>query len=104
MLPDINLKSVLSTSMPSAKQPMLVLLCLALAIPLPPAQGKGGFKCSAGENVLLIALTGWIINETLTGISKQICLHDNYSKFELPFSEEPNQIGISIDIDEVSCC
>ena len=35
------------------------------------------------------------------GVPKSICLPENYSKFELPFSDEPNQIGISIDIDEV---
>jgi hypothetical protein len=41
-----------------------------------------GFKCSAG-------------------ISKSICLPDNYSKFDLPYIEKTNQIGVSIDIDEV---
>ena len=35
------------------------------------------------------------------GVPKSLCLPENYSKFELPFSEQPNQIGISIDIDEV---
>lgn len=35
------------------------------------------------------------------GVPKSICLPENYSKFELPFSEKPNKIGISIDIDEV---
>ena len=35
------------------------------------------------------------------GVPKSICLPENYSKFELPFSDKPNRIGISIDIDEV---
>lgn len=62
--------------------PFLVFSCLALVSPLPPAHGKGGFKCSAG-------------------ISKHICLLDNYSKFELPITEGVNEIFVSIDIDEV---
>jgi len=33
--------------------------------------------------------------------TKSICLHENYSKFELPFTEKTNPIGISIDIDDV---
>jgi len=75
--------TVMMTSiMTTLEKPILVLICLALAIPLPPAQGKGGFKCSAG-------------------ISKQICLLDNYSKFELPITEGVNKIYVSIDIDEV---
>ena len=37
----------------------------------------------------------------LSGISKQICLLDNYSKFELPITEGVNKIYVSIDIDEV---
>ena len=35
------------------------------------------------------------------GVPKSICLPENYSKFELPFPDQPNLIGISIDIDEV---
>ena len=35
------------------------------------------------------------------GLPKSICLPENYSKFELPISDQPNVIGISIDIDEV---
>ena len=35
------------------------------------------------------------------GVPKSLCLPENYSKFELPFAEKPNKIGISIDIDEV---
>ena len=35
------------------------------------------------------------------GVHKSICLPENYSKFELPFTEKTNQIGISIDIDDV---
>ena len=35
------------------------------------------------------------------GVPKSICLPENYSKFELPFTEQPNKIGISIAIDEV---
>ena len=40
-LPMIRLSSI--------QMPVLVLTCLALVSPLPPAQGKGGFKCSAGN-------------------------------------------------------
>ena len=35
------------------------------------------------------------------GVHKSICLPENYSKFELPFTEKTNKIGISIDIDDV---
>ena len=58
------------------------IVLAALAMLFIPALGKRGFKCS-------------------TGISKSICLPDNYSKFELPYTEQTNHIGISIDIDEV---
>ena len=34
-------------------------------------------------------------------VHKSICLPENYSKFELPFTEKTNEIGISIDIDDV---
>ncbi|XP_023319726.1 gamma-aminobutyric acid receptor subunit rho-1 [Eurytemora carolleeae] len=64
-------------------QELLVLLgCLAVLHPPTPAQGKGGFHCSAG-------------------ISKHICLPDNYSKFELPYTQETNNISVTIDIEEV---
>ena len=43
-LPMIRLSSI--------QMPVLVLTCLALVSPLPPAQGKGGFKCSAGNSNL----------------------------------------------------
>ena len=36
-----------------------------------------------------------------SGTMKSICLPANYSKFELPHTEQVNNIGISIDIDEV---
>jgi len=68
--------------MSSMEMPVLVLTFLAFVSPLPSAQGKGGFKCSAG-------------------ISKHICLLDDYSKFELPITEGVNTIWISIEIDEV---
>jgi len=58
------------------------IVLAAVAMLFIPALGKRGFKCS-------------------TGISKSICLPDNYSKFELPYTEQTNHIGISIDIDEV---
>jgi hypothetical protein len=35
------------------------------------------------------------------GSSKSICLPDTYSKFDLPDTEKSNQIGVSIDIEEV---
>jgi len=58
------------------------LVLATVAMLFIPALGKRGFKCS-------------------TGISKSICLPDNYSKFELPYTDKTNEIGISIDIDEV---
>ena len=61
--------------------PML-MMSLSLLSPQTLALGKGGFKCSAG-------------------ISKNICLKDDYSKFELPKPEGINVIYVSIDIDEV---
>ena len=47
-----------------------------------PSNGKRGFTCS-------------------DEIPKSICLPENYSKFELPFTEKTNKISISIDIDDV---
>jgi len=61
---------------------LLILVSSAILSTTDPAQGRRGFMCSAG-------------------ISKQICLPDNYSKFELPIAEGVNKIYISIDIDEV---
>ena len=72
----------MSMSMIPRLQLPLLLVSLALLSPPSPAQGKGGFKCSAG-------------------ISKNICLKDDYSKFELPKPEGINVIYVSIDIDEV---
>ena len=59
---------------------VVVLLCLTLLVH--PLFGKRGFTCK-------------------DGVHKSICLPENYSKFELPFTEKTNQIGISIDIDDV---
>ena len=84
--------------MSSIQMPVLVLTCLALVSPLPAAQGKGGFKCSAGN----LQHSGPIdFQFQLAGISKNFCLLDNYSKFELPITEGVNKIYVSIDIDEV---
>ena len=47
-----------------------------------PSFGKRGFTCKED-------------------VHKSICLPENYSKFELPFTEKTNQIAISIDIDDV---
>ena len=58
-----------------------VLLVLLTAGRL-PSDARRGFKCSAGN-------------------SKSICLPNDYSKFELPYIDQVNNIGISIDIDEV---
>ncbi|XP_023331019.1 gamma-aminobutyric acid receptor subunit rho-1 isoform X1 [Eurytemora carolleeae] len=58
------------------------LLLLYLPLSYKYANSKRGFKCSAG-------------------ISKSICLPDEYSKFELPFVDSTNEIYIGIDIDEV---
>ena len=84
----------------SIQMPVLVLTCLALVSPLPPAQGKGGFKCSAG-NLQHWSRTVIDFQFQQSGISKNICLLDNYSKFELPITEGVNKIYVSIDIDEV---
>ena len=46
----------------------------------------------------VFAKRGFTCTEEFT---KSICLHENYSKFELPFTEKTNPIGISIDIDDV---
>jgi len=46
-----------------------------------------------------------VLAERLATCSKEfpqsICLPEDYTKSGLPFTEEPNKIGISIDIDEV---
>ena len=77
----IDMVTMAMSVFPMLQLPVL-FVSLALLSPLSPAQGKGGFKCSAG-------------------ISKNICLKDNYSKFELPKTEGVNVIYVSIDIDEV---
>ena len=59
-----------------------VLLAAVATLFLPALGNKRGFKCT-DENI------------------QSICLPDNYSKFELPYTEQTNNIGISIDIDEV---
>jgi len=46
------------------------------------SRGDSGFKCSDNK-------------------AKSVCLPDNYSKFELPHTDQSNKIGISMDIDEV---
>merc|ERR1719210_1908263 len=61
---------------------LLFLFSCAILSTTDHAQGRRGFMCSAG-------------------ISKQICLPDDYSKFELPIAEGVNNISISIEIDEV---
>ena len=58
-----------------------ILLVCAL-VSTQGSHGKRGFTCK-------------------DGVHKSICLPENYSKFELPFTEKTNQIGISIDIDDV---
>ena len=47
-----------------------------------------------------VSLIKFFIN-LFSGISKHICLLDDYSKFELPITEGVNTIWISIEIDEV---
>ena len=61
--------------------PML-MMSLAILSLQSVAQGKGGFKCSAG-------------------ISKHKCLKDDYSKSNLPKTEGDNVIYVGLDIDEV---
>ena len=58
-----------------------ILLVCAL-VSTQGSHGKRGFTCK-------------------DGVHKSICLPENYSKFELPFTEKTNQIAISIDIDDV---
>ena len=58
------------------------ILFVCALLNLRGSDGKRGFTCKEG-------------------VHKSICLPENYSKFELPFTEKPNQIGISIDIDDV---
>ena len=59
-----------------------ILLAAVATLFLPALGNKRGFKCTE-ENL------------------NSICLPDNYSKFELPYTEQTNNIYISIDIDEV---
>ena len=59
-----------------------IVLLYALVLIYPNADGKRGFTCKED-------------------VHKSICLPENYSKFELPFTEKTNRITISIDIDDV---
>ena len=78
-MPNLN-KSLTFLSRPTmALNPVLLSLISTLFL---PALSMRGFKCSEGN-------------------TKSICLPDNYSKFELPYTEQTNPIQISIDIDEV---
>ena len=44
----------------SVGMPVVVITCLALVTPLPPAHGKGGFKCSAGKiSLFKISMLFW---------------------------------------------
>jgi len=64
---------------------LVSVVCLLELVPQTLSDGccKGsGFKCS-------------------NDISKPVCIPDNYSKFELPHTEQTNVIGIAMDIDEV---
>ena len=58
------------------------LFLVYLTIFVSPLLGKRGFTCKED-------------------VHKSICLPENYSKFELPFTEKTNRIVISIDIDDV---
>ena len=49
---------------------------------LSTADSKGEFKCSSGKY-------------------KSICLRDDYSSFDLPNADTPNEILVSINVDEV---
>ena len=49
---------------------------------LSTADSKGEFKCSSGKY-------------------KSICLRDDYSSFDLPNADTPNEIFVSINVDEV---
>jgi len=60
---------------------MLLVVCLLLLTD--GSRGDSGFKCSDNNDMSL-------------------CLPDNYSKFELPHTDQSNWIGISMDIDEVT--
>ena len=59
-----------------------IILVVYSSFLIVPSDGKRGFTCKED-------------------VHKSLCLPENYSKFELPFTEKTNQIGISIDIDDV---
>jgi len=61
---------------------LLFVFLVYLTIFVSPLLGKRGFTCKED-------------------VHKSICLPENYSKFELPFTEKTNRIVISIDIDDV---
>jgi len=81
-LPGLPLLRVIRVPLLAVRIPLFLAICLLALAPPRLTAGKRGFKCSAG-------------------ISKSLCLPDNYSKFELPYTEQTNVIGVSIDIDEV---
>ena len=64
------------------KNDFIPCLLVYLTIFVSPLLGKRGFTCKED-------------------VHKSICLPENYSKFELPFTEKTNRIVISIDIDDV---
>ena len=59
-----------------------IILVVYSSFLIVPSDGKRGFTCKED-------------------VHKSLCLPENYSKFELPFTEKTNEIGISIDIDDV---
>ena len=67
----------------SPNKPFLdLILVVSVILIVSAVKAKRGFTCK-------------------DGVHKSICLPENYSKFELPFTEVTNKIGISIDIDDV---
>ena len=58
---------------------VVILLSVALLSPLSCARGTEELKCSSKP-------------------SKHICIPDNYTKIDLPTTEDVNKIGISINI------
>ena len=60
----------------------IFLITITFVLSLPPTNGKGDFHCSVG-------------------VSKDICLKDDYAQFELPNTDSVNEIHVSLNLDEV---
>lgn len=61
---------------------IIISSLFSLTLLLPTAKSKGEFKCSSGKY-------------------KSVCLKDDYSSFDLPKSDAPNEILVSMNVDDV---